>query len=268
MFLFRAAVPSTSLRAGPSTSLRAGSEAAGLIAPRTKDEARKGKGIKGYRDRGIKCRQLVTLGLSKKPFLVILSAVLVLLCYVESRVGRGNRVLQQGQRPSNHTGHGCIAWEDSSLIARVHDKVILERKRRFLEWYQQNDLPAGMNLQVARLGRRVRRLLDDYHETPENEIPFEGIVNRMCFWMATGSGKTLVPVKLIEVLRGLILAGEIPPNDILVLTHREDLIEQLKRHVQEFNSSRNDLYIRHNPLIPFFGLPPQTADARPRGSLK
>jgi len=29
-----------------------------------------------------------------------------------------------------------------------------------------------------------------------------------------------------------------------VLTHREDLIEQLERHVQEFNSSRNDLYIR------------------------
>jgi len=28
-----------------------------------------------------------------------------------------------------------------------------------------------------------------------------------------------------------------------VLTSREDLIEQLKRHVQEFNSSPNDLYI-------------------------
>ena len=45
----------------------------------------------------------------------------------------------------------------------------------------------------------------------------------MCFWMATGSGKTLVLVKLIEVLRGLILAGEIPPNDVLVLTHRCNL---------------------------------------------
>ncbi|MCX6841079.1 MAG: DEAD/DEAH box helicase family protein, partial [candidate division WOR-3 bacterium] len=167
-------------------------------------------------------------------------------------------------------------------------------------------LPVGMNLPLARLGRRLRRLLDDYYdtevspspqpsprrrgsecsanqgrgrvgaspspwETPHpnplpaswargtaaqgrggrgtaGEIPFESIVNRMCFWMATGSGKTLVLVKLIEVLRGLILAGEIPPNDILVLTHREDLIEQLKRHVQEFNSSRNDLFIRLREL--------------------
>ncbi len=171
-----------------------------------------------------------------------------------------------------------------------------ERKRRFFEWYQENELPAGMNLPLARLGRRLRRLLDDYYDTEspsplpspnqgrggrkespspreaphpnplpasgarENgvqgrggrgtagEIPFESIVNRMCFWMATGSGKTLVLVKLIEVLRGLIRAGEIPPNDILVLTHREDLIEQLKRHVQEFNSSRNDLYIRLREL--------------------
>jgi len=36
MLFFRAAVPSTSLRAGPSASLRAGSEAAGVIVPRTR----------------------------------------------------------------------------------------------------------------------------------------------------------------------------------------------------------------------------------------
>ena len=126
--------------------------------------------------------------------------------------------------------------------------VNLKRKRRFYQWYQDNELPTEMNLTLSRLGRRVRRLLDDYYDTSTGEIPFESIVNRMCFWMATGSGKTLVLVKLIEVLRGLILAGEIPPNDILVLTHREDLIEQLKRHVQEFNSSRNDLYIRLREL--------------------
>jgi len=33
-----------------------------------------------------------------------------------------------------------------------------------------------------------------------------------------------------------------------VLTTREDLIEQRKRHVQEFNTSRNDLYIRLREL--------------------
>ncbi|NIN99778.1 MAG: DEAD/DEAH box helicase family protein, partial [Anaerolineae bacterium] len=55
------------------------------------------------------------------------------------------------------------------------------------------------------------------------------------FWMATGSGKTLILVKLIELLKRLIELQEIPDYDILVLTHRDDLIAQLKTHVQEFN---------------------------------
>ncbi|MBU5689395.1 MAG: DEAD/DEAH box helicase family protein, partial [Candidatus Aenigmarchaeota archaeon] len=64
---------------------------------------------------------------------------------------------------------------------------------------------------------------------------FENFINRTAFWMATGSGKTLVIVKLIEVLKKLIDAGEIPKKDILFLTHREDLINQFKKHVEEFN---------------------------------
>jgi hypothetical protein len=43
------------------------------------------------------------------------------------------------------------------------------------------------------------------------------------------------------VLRGLIQRGEIPPHDILVLSCRDDLIEQLKKHVHEFNAARSDL---------------------------
>jgi len=53
--------------------------------------------------------------------------------------------------------------------------------------------------------------------------------------MATGSGKSLVIIKLIQVLKDLINRIEIPPYDILILTHRDDLIEQLKKHVDEFN---------------------------------
>ena len=48
-----------------------------------------------------------------------------------------------------------------------------------------------------------------------------------------GIGKTLVLVKLIEVLQGLIQRGKIPPHDILVLSCRDDLIEQLKQHVHQ-----------------------------------
>ncbi|MCS6955023.1 MAG: DEAD/DEAH box helicase family protein, partial [Candidatus Calescibacterium sp.] len=78
----------------------------------------------------------------------------------------------------------------------------------------------------------------------ENDrIPFHNFINRMSFWMATGSGKTLVIVKLIELLANLIENGQIPHNDILFLTYREDLIQQFESHVHEFNSSDNSIFI-------------------------
>jgi len=86
------------------------------------------------------------------------------------------------------------------------------------------------------------RLVDLYQEggfeVYENRLPYYQIINRMSFWMATGSGKTLVIVKLIELLSNLMKLGLIPQKDILFLTHRDDLIGQFKRHVEEFNEGR------------------------------
>ena len=70
----------------------------------------------------------------------------------------------------------------------------------------------------------------------DNKISFAHFINRMSFWMATGSGKTLIIVKLIDLLGRLIQINEIPKNDILFLAHRDDLLEQFKNHVDEFNS--------------------------------
>jgi superfamily II DNA or RNA helicase len=70
----------------------------------------------------------------------------------------------------------------------------------------------------------------------------------MGFWMATGSGKTLVIVKLIEVLWTLMGRDEILACDVLVLTHREDLLKQLREHVNAYNAAGNPLYIRLKEL--------------------
>lgn len=51
----------------------------------------------------------------------------------------------------------------------------------------------------------------------------------MSFWMATGSGKILVIVKLIEIIAKLIEEKELPQGDILFLAHREDLLDQFKK---------------------------------------
>ena len=81
---------------------------------------------------------------------------------------------------------------------------------------------------------------DRYYLSIDGKIPYWNYINRMCFWMATGSGKTLVIIKLIKILKQLMARGEIPEYDILFLTHRDDLIEQFKRMIEEVNFADTD----------------------------
>jgi len=122
-----------------------------------------------------------------------------------------------------------------------------ERKLRFFKWYQDNGLDDPMDIPLAQT-QKLAGLLSEYYTVQDEKISYDQFINRGCFWMATGSGKTLVLLKLIEVLRGLIQRGEIPPHDILVLSYRDDLIEQLRKHVQEFNAAHTDLFIHLREL--------------------
>ncbi|MEM5835321.1 MAG: DEAD/DEAH box helicase family protein, partial [Candidatus Aenigmatarchaeota archaeon] len=112
-------------------------------------------------------------------------------------------------------------------------------KSKFYQRYVLNgldeDLEKVVNIKLPKLRRKIADILQQYFPVENETIKFENFINRAAFWMATGSGKTLVIVKLIEVLKKLIDAGEIPKKDILFLTHREDLINQFKKHVEEFN---------------------------------
>ena len=84
---------------------------------------------------------------------------------------------------------------------------------------------------------KLRQLLPDYYELDEKNpvIDFRDVCNRMSFWMATGSGKTIVLVKLLEILHILMLRAEIPNCDVLFLTHRDELLKQFLATVDEFN---------------------------------
>jgi superfamily II DNA or RNA helicase len=108
-------------------------------------------------------------------------------------------------------------------------------KEEFFESVYKGILPETLPI-------RNKKLIDLQKEggfiVNENKFPTYQIINRMSFWMATGSGKTLVIVKLIELLSGLMNLKLIPQKDILFLTHRDDLIGQFKGHVKEFNEGR------------------------------
>jgi len=115
------------------------------------------------------------------------------------------------------------------------------RKGKIFKWYKDNGLEESHDIKLDKRKRKIYNLLTEYYPQEDNKISYEYFINRMCFWMATASGKSLVIIKLIQILKKLIDLGEIPPHDIMFLTFRDDLIEQLKKHVDEFNESNYEL---------------------------
>ena len=123
-----------------------------------------------------------------------------------------------------------------------------ERKERLWAWYRDNGLEENLDIPLDRQKRDVRALLEEYYPPQNGSLPYRHFINRMGFWMATGSGKSLVLIKLIEVLWRLMQRREIPPHPVLVLTARDDLLDQLKAHVAEFNEGRTDFRIHLEDL--------------------
>ncbi len=104
--------------------------------------------------------------------------------------------------------------------------------------YHQNGLEDVYDYNLNRERKTAKYFFQYSNDYPvvDNKISFAHFINRMSFWMATGSGKTLIIVKLIELLGTLIAEKELPSRDILFLAHRDDLLEQFKNHIEEFNS--------------------------------
>ncbi|ODN30438.1 DEAD/DEAH box helicase family protein [Fervidobacterium thailandense] len=90
------------------------------------------------------------------------------------------------------------------------------------------------NLDIYPKDGEIWKVLNKYFYALDERIPFSNISNRMNFWMATGSGKTVVIIKLIDILVTYMERGLIPKRNILFLTYRDDLIEQFKTHFKEF----------------------------------
>jgi len=140
-------------------------------------------------------------------------------------------------------------------------------KQSMFNRYRLNGLEEDLDYDLKKKqdSKTVKYLLEYDKDYPavDSKIPFSYFINRMSFWMATGSGKTLVIVKLIELLGTLMSRGEIPNNDILFLTYRDDLLDQFKNHVEEFNSYNFDTRIKLRDLKEYNSVkhdnaPPQT----------
>lgn len=116
------------------------------------------------------------------------------------------------------------------------------RKQKLLDIYKKEGLFLDkkgnpQTIKLSSYGKETFNILSDYFSEGKSkyEISYHNIINQASFWMATGSGKTLVLVKIIEILKQLTELGEIPNNDILILTANDALITQIKKHIDEYN---------------------------------
>lgn len=118
-----------------------------------------------------------------------------------------------------------------------------DRKRRFVQsvYMEPTIRRFGIEEYETEADRRnlrrnpVFKILSEYMDPQGDAIYYYQLINRMCFWMATGSGKTLVMVKIIEYLRHLKERQQIPSHNILVLAPSEHLIKQIRLTIEEFN---------------------------------
>ena len=82
------------------------------------------------------------------------------------------------------------------------------------------------------------KFFESYYTQNTDSISSENFLNRACLWMATGSGKSIVLIKTIELLDYLQNQGLLPKKEIMLLLPREDLVKQFKREIAEFNRDK------------------------------
>lgn len=70
----------------------------------------------------------------------------------------------------------------------------------------------------------------------EEYVEAKNFYNRCAFWMATAAGKSIVIIKLIDILKKLMDRKLIPEKPILLLTPKEYIIEQIMKEADEFNN--------------------------------
>lgn len=92
---------------------------------------------------------------------------------------------------------------------------------------------------IARFNDNALSLLDAYRTyQKQNLMPQinKREINRASFWMATGSGKTIVMIKLIALLGKLSQKGAIPKKPIMLLAPNDKILEQFGAQIKSYNA--------------------------------
>ncbi|WP_104761272.1 DEAD/DEAH box helicase family protein [Helicobacter cetorum] len=82
-------------------------------------------------------------------------------------------------------------------------------------------------------------LKEHYHVTQKGCVEFRHLINRLSFWLTTGSGKSVVIIKLVELLDMAMNLNLIPKKTLLFFTSSIELLEQFKKEVTSYNENKD-----------------------------
>ncbi|GAA9448251.1 DEAD/DEAH box helicase family protein [Helicobacter pylori] len=110
-----------------------------------------------------------------------------------------------------------------------------ENKKEFYAFYQEHYSFANCDF----TNKKLNPLLKGYFKVENHCVSFENFINRLAFYMATGSGKTIVIIKLVELLSVAIRMGLIPKKNIMFFSANENLIKQFEKEIEKYNRGKD-----------------------------
>ncbi|GAA7431205.1 DEAD/DEAH box helicase family protein [Helicobacter pylori] len=119
------------------------------------------------------------------------------------------------------------------LVAYFKD--FKESKKEFYAFYQECYSFANCDF----THKKLNPLLKGYFKAENHRVSFENFINRLAFYMATGSGKTIVIIKLVELLSVAMGMDLIPKKNIMFFSANENLIKQFEREIEKYNRDKD-----------------------------
>ncbi len=119
------------------------------------------------------------------------------------------------------------------LVAYFRD--FKESKKAFYAFYQEHYSFANCDF----THKKLNPLLKGYFKVKNHCVSFENFINRLAFYMATGSGKTIVIIKLVELLSVAMGMDLIPKKNIMFFSANENLIKQFEKEIEKYNKNKD-----------------------------
>ncbi|WQT68084.1 DEAD/DEAH box helicase family protein [Helicobacter pylori] len=119
------------------------------------------------------------------------------------------------------------------LVAYFRD--FKEDKKEFYAFYQKHYSFANCDF----TNKKLNHLLKSHFKVENKRVSFENFINRLAFYMATGSGKTIIIIKLVELLSVAMGMGLIPKKNIMFFSANENLIKQFEKEIEKYNRGKD-----------------------------